>query len=802
MASEADKDKRGQEAPGQIPALMPRNGAAADKKDDGANDEAKSLAPEFTSVSVQESKHPAASVSFGARSHSSIVTEDMVRSERDGDASDSYDSVYTYQSYGSEYEDDTGEVRRHLKRVRREAALQDEAPKGDIFSKEKAYLREFVLYICFLCVFTAVTLQSRPGSKSYFLTEAMQDFFVNEEFSNEDAPNRYKSFPDVATHEEFFQWAKGPFLGNMFNTEDINGDPLSDEEQRYVFGQNRLLGSIRLRLIRVGGDTCQVESRFSDLFTECFGKYGKSSEDRAAFKVGNETLTYQTADELDELWTWGKLHKYRGGGFVVDLPPNYDAALEKVQYLEDNRFLDRASRALFLTFSVYNANTNLFSVVQMMFEMPGTGSVVPNIQIRTLRLFRYLFVTDYVLGVFELIFVIFVFYYIFQEIIEFVREGKSYLKDGWNYYDWANLLLFVTVIMMRAVAVSQIYAKDWDLSTSDYLNLQTVAVIQQQEINTNSANAFLCWFKVFKYLSISKRLSLVSRTIAHAGIDLATYLVMFGIVFCGFGHMGYLVFGDSMPGFRNFGNSVLTLFQALVGSIDFQGMDDANRFLGPIFYITFMVLVFLIMMNMFLAIVNAAYIAVLVENAEMSYTRYNFRGYFKTVVNKVRRRLGLKATDIEIVDRDGDGVELSEVQDQLGNDGAQAFTKFDKDNDGILDETELRAFKAHQASLRDEKAEAEEDRKRAARDQGDDKMAAEGALAVRNRLMRVNANKTGEMSAEETKEYALKALEALGLNDAEDRINVLDSTVHTLTKAVQGIKVKVDKLAMSSAGGL
>lgn len=62
-------------------------------------------------------------------------------------------------------------------------------------------------------------------------------------------------------------------------------------------------------------------------------------------------------------WT-GNINTYGGGGFVATLPKDYAAAQALVASLKRNLWIDRATRAVFLDFTVYNANINVFGQVK------------------------------------------------------------------------------------------------------------------------------------------------------------------------------------------------------------------------------------------------------------------------------------------------------------------------------------------------------------------------------------------------------------------------------------------------------
>lgn len=48
-----------------------------------------------------------------------------------------------------------------------------------------------------------------------------------------------------------------------------------------------------------------------------------------------------------------------------------------LQYLFDNIWLDVYTRAVFVEFTVYNANVNLFCIVTLIFETTGVGEASP-----------------------------------------------------------------------------------------------------------------------------------------------------------------------------------------------------------------------------------------------------------------------------------------------------------------------------------------------------------------------------------------------------------------------------------------
>lgn len=73
---------------------------------------------------------------------------------------------------------------------------------------------------------------------------------------------------------------------------------------------------------------------------------------------------YQTEDTLDGSGHWGLLTSYSGAGYIQDLKNNKTESAAIVDYLFNNLWVTRGTRAVFIDFTVYNANINLFCVIR------------------------------------------------------------------------------------------------------------------------------------------------------------------------------------------------------------------------------------------------------------------------------------------------------------------------------------------------------------------------------------------------------------------------------------------------------
>lgn len=72
--------------------------------------------------------------------------------------------------------------------------------------------------------------------------------------------------------------------------------------------------------------------------------------------------TYSDEEQTGSISFTGKISTYGGGGFYLDLASNRNDSANLIEKLKENLWITRGTRAVFVDFSVYNANLNLFCI--------------------------------------------------------------------------------------------------------------------------------------------------------------------------------------------------------------------------------------------------------------------------------------------------------------------------------------------------------------------------------------------------------------------------------------------------------
>ncbi|XP_076585403.1 polycystin-2 isoform X1 [Chaetodon auriga] len=555
-------------------------------------------------------------------------------------------------------------------------------------------LREMLTYVAFLVTICILTY-GMVSANMYYYTKVMSQLFLDTPLSAGDT----STFRSLSTMEDFWKFTQGPFLSGMYWEVWYNNKSLP-ENQSLIYYENLLLGVPRLRQVKVRNESCSVHDDLRDEVQDCYNMYTPANEDTAPFGPKNGTAwVYATESEMNGSSYWGQVSKYGGGGYHQDLSRTKEESTIQLRFLKDHLWLDRGTRAVFLDFSVYNGNINLFCIAKLLVEFPATGGAVTSWQFQTVRLIRYVSSWDYFVGLCEVAFCLFIVYYVVEEVLEIRIHRLHYFKSLWNCLDVLIVVLSVVAIIMNITRTAMVGSllKGLLENHTAHPSFEALANLQVSFNNVAAIIVFFSWVKLFKFINFNKTMSQLSSTMSRCAKDLVGFAIMFFIIFLAYAQLAYLVFGTQVNDFSTFQASIFTQFRIILGDFEFSEIEEANPVLGPIYFTTFVFFIFFILMNMFLAIINDTYSEV---KADMSQQRSEMEmtDLIKKGCNKALMKLRLKKTAVDDISdslrQAGGKLNFDELRQDLKGKGhtdaeIQAiFAKYDHDGDQELTEHE------------------------------------------------------------------------------------------------------------------
>lgn len=492
-------------------------------------------------------------------------------------------------------------------------------------------LKEIGFYMLFLLILMFLAYQTRDP-KGNMMWNVVRNNFVE---------TSSPAWHDTSSTDKIYQFLEKNLIPNLYRGPWYNGKTLEwrDRLTTSEWYFNRI-GPARVRQMRVKKDTCKPHKEMKHLFDFCRDEYNWDDDDtkpydevmgwKTPYKF-NETYGKMSKDDKEDVikaekspWVYkdslmlksapffGKLNNYKGGGYVFTLDDHTpEGNLDKLAKIKEMGWLDPHTRAVFIEFTLYNVNKNLFASVTMLAEIDSMGGISHMESIKVFRLHGYVGAVGTMVMIGQLIYLVFIITFAVKEIKKMIKLRCEYFKGFWNLMEFLVLILsligvFMLIIRTGAAHVGLNMLQE-EKCANPFVNFNTIALWDESYVTILAMLCFVATIKFLKLLRFNKRIALLSSTLSRSVTDLKLFMIMFGIVFMAYSQATYLIFGAFLGSYSGFLGSIQTLLALLLGDFDFSQLEGANAILGPIFFFTFMVFVYMYLMTMFMAILNDAY---------------------------------------------------------------------------------------------------------------------------------------------------------------------------------------------------
>jgi hypothetical protein len=161
--------------------------------------------------------------------------------------------------------------------------------------------------------------------------------------------------------------------------------------------------------------------------------------DETKTKKFSEPFIYKSAKPYDTFIYSTSYATYMPGGFLHEIQGWQTAQIVKgLQNLQDHRWIDQHTRAVFLTFGLYNPNANLFVYCSLLLEqLPTTEDLILRPSFQPFKLVQLYTGADLI---YCLVYLVLIIYYMIVEIKLLLQLGKAYIKQLWSYINWAIII--------------------------------------------------------------------------------------------------------------------------------------------------------------------------------------------------------------------------------------------------------------------------------------------------------------------------------------------------------------------------
>ncbi|XP_056899463.1 polycystic kidney disease protein 1-like 2 [Takifugu flavidus] len=494
--------------------------------------------------------------------------------------------------------------------------------------KAFAFLKEFLIHVGFMWMLLLVAYGQRDPN-AYFLQK-----HIRESFSND--------VSDSMSLGDVFSWSSTVLLKNLFG--EYSGF-ITD-------GNSKLVGNARIRQLRVQRNSCQVAGSMQQLVPGCHAPYSWEVEDTGSYGPGwncstrNYTTStpnpwkYQTRAELRAYPVWGDVAVYGGGGFAAELGPDLQNANRTITYLFKKKWLDGYTRTIFVEFTVYNANINLFCIVTLLLENTAIGAFQFVSNLQTVRLYQSTGGLHVFVMAAEIIYMVFILYYMFIQVKLLKTLRWLYFTSKWNLFELAVIVLSWSAV---AVFIKRTLIGNRDIT--HYRNHRDQFASFYESAVADSTLQYLIAFlvllttlKLWRLLRLNPKMNIFTATLQRAWSDITGFLLIIAIMFAAYSIVSNMMYGWQISSYRTVSRALLTIISLQIGIFNYDEVLNGHPLLGGFLFGSCIMFMSFMVLNLLISVILAAF-----SNEQVYHKPSDDEEIFDLMLRKVCNLLGIKS---------------------------------------------------------------------------------------------------------------------------------------------------------------
>nr|XP_033965449.1 LOW QUALITY PROTEIN: polycystic kidney disease protein 1-like 2 [Pseudochaenichthys georgianus] len=480
------------------------------------------------------------------------------------------------------------------------AAADIEKMKRYKIMEQKAFalLKEILTYMGFMWMLLLVAYGEKDPN-AFFLKRHIRDSFS-------------QGTKDSMSPGDVFTWANTLLLKNLFG---VYPGFITD-------GNSKLVGNARLRQLRVQKNSCQIAGYMQQFVPDCHAPYSWDLEDMGFYDPGWNHLvkenvsrstfspwTYQTETQLRAHPFWGKMVLYRGGGFVAEISPDSQNASRTLEYLFRNTWLDAYTRAIFVEFTVYNANVNLFCIVTLLLETTAVGAFQFYSELQSVRLYQSTGGLHIFVLAAEIIYLLFILYYMFLQAKLMKQQRCAYFRSMWNLLElsiillsWSTLAIYInrTLLGNRDITYYQNhkdqFANFYETASADSLLQYMIAFL-----------VLLSTFKLWHLLRLNAKINMLTAALQRSWSDVSGLLLVIVVMFVAYSISSNVIYGWKVSSYKTLTDALLTLISLQIGIFNYNEVLDNTPLLGGILFGSCILFMTFVVLNLLLSVILVAF---------------------------------------------------------------------------------------------------------------------------------------------------------------------------------------------------
>lgn len=272
-----------------------------------------------------------------------------------------------------------------------------------------------------------------------------------------------------------------------------------------------------------------------------------------------------------------------------------------------------------MEFTIYNAQTNLFSLVTLVMERLATGGGVSFQRIDTVRVYSQQGAFSKVALACEILLLLFISYFTWVLFKKLFHLRLSYFADFWNSVDllivtfaWSTVALYFTLWFSVGSLMESL-----ERNPFVFVNFQVTVSWTNLMVYIIAFVVFLTTLKFLRLMRFNRHVIVLNLTVISFVKDIGGLFISLVISLIAFAQLTNLIFGSSIQDFSTIVRSIVALFNALLGKSYYWEFSQSDRILGPALYGLFALMMTVYTMNIIVAVLCETYEASEAESRQL-----------------------------------------------------------------------------------------------------------------------------------------------------------------------------------------
>jgi hypothetical protein len=482
----------------------------------------------------------------------------------------------------------------------------------------KRIAMEFGFYIFLLVIFLAVSYVAVRPATSQTLAQSHSEFW------------NMSSMSRMSSGGEFWNWTREVLASKALSAQSSDhpvnittvSSPIVDSFSSNDFSVSTaaqvvpgsdmiLLGQIRLRQLRVSPGGCDSSKQYSQVSSFCRSDYTSSKSDSGTYFKTSFPLYLKSAYSYNSaLATSGILSRasglsYPSAGFVVNLAPDFDQAVQMLWDLERSDWIDAQTAMIVAEINTYHPLSDSYVIDRFLFEFTSIGAITISPETIVIRAGLATFEPDPSLLVLDL-FILGSLCVFFVYLVSSIRaQGKRFWTWGFSYLDIFLGVLLVAYLVCRsvmyAVMAASVLGSDENLFPSPYLfwSFSALIGVYNALIVVQTLVVAVLLIRAFKLFLLSKVLApFLGGSYGHL-IGVLILVAVLVMAFS-FGHSvtaGYMYFE-----YRSIAESIMTTSASVLNAVRIEPHWISDWSINSVLSVLFVCGMYLVLVPMIIAV--------------------------------------------------------------------------------------------------------------------------------------------------------------------------------------------------------